>query len=143
MKETEETEKVENALIVDASETVLGRLASFAAKQALLSKNVTILNCNDVIITGSPKAIIADYKKTIVRGKGSLKGPYFPRPVEKIVRRTIRGMLPYKKVNGRKAFKRIYCYAGMPAEYTGKEKITIKQKIPDKFITLAKLCRLL
>src|SRR3989338_9925934 len=47
-------------------------------------------------------------------------GPYHSRLPDRIVRRTIRGMLPYKQERGKKAFARIMCYIGTPKEIEGK-----------------------
>jgi ribosomal protein L13 len=35
-----------------------------------------------------------------------------------LVRRVIRGMLPYNKLHGELAFKRIFCHIGVPSEFT-------------------------
>lgn len=132
----------EEKIIIDGKNGVLGRLAALAAKKALQGKDVVVCNCNEIIIKGKPKSILAHYKERRVRGRGSLKGPYFPSKPAAIVRRAIRGMLPYKKVRGKSAFKRVFCYAGMPASYTDKEKLNFKKSTAE-FITLARLCELL
>ncbi len=134
----EEAEKI----VIDGKNAVLGRLASFVAKAALQNKSIVVCNCKEIIIKGKPKSILDSYKRRMVMGKGSLKGPYFPRQPAAVVRRTIRGMLPYKKVKGKEAFKRVFCHDGMPANYANKEKINFKQKAAE-FITLARLCELL
>ena len=36
--------------IIDGKGTILGRLASYAAKEALKGEEIVILNCNEVII---------------------------------------------------------------------------------------------
>ena len=41
--------------IIDGKNTVLGRLASFAAKEALKGEEIVVLNCEQVIITGNKK----------------------------------------------------------------------------------------
>ena len=41
-------------------------------------------------------------------------GPKFPRRPDAIIRRIIRGMLPYKKDKGVQAFKRINVEVGVP-----------------------------
>ena len=38
-----------------------------------------------------------------------------------IVRRTVRGMLPYKRPKGRDAFKRVKCHIGIPSGFEGKK----------------------
>jgi len=132
----------EEKIIIDGKNAALGRLASFVAKAALQNKSIVVCNCKEVIIKGKQKSILESYKKRMVIGKGSLKGPYFPRQPAAIVRRTIRGMLPYRKVKGKEAFRRVFCYDGMPADYVNKEKINFKKEAAE-FITLARLCELL
>lgn len=109
-------------IIIDASNATLGRLASYAAKQALLGNSVVILNSEKAIITGRKKFTISNYQKKKKRGGSSQRGPFFPKNPERIVKRTIRGMLPnYRKGRGKEAFKRILCYKGIPIEYKDKE----------------------
>ncbi|MEK6889892.1 MAG: 50S ribosomal protein L13 [Nanoarchaeota archaeon] len=118
---------MENKIVIDGAETVLGRLASYAVKQALLGKTVTIVNCEEVIIKGERRMIINEYKTLVYRGGHSLKGPFhIKRSPERLVKRTIRGMLDYKYQRGEDAFKRIMCYDGVPKEFEADKKISIK-----------------
>ena len=41
-------------------------------------------------------------------------GPKFPRRPDDIFRRAVRGMVPYRKPTGRKAFKTLRVYVGIP-----------------------------
>ena len=103
-------------MIIDGTDLILGRLASFAAKKALLGEEVIIVNSEKVMITGSKKNVLDNYKRKI--SMGSVRwGPFFPRTSERILRRTIRCMLPYKKDRGRKAYKKIKCFIGVPEKY--------------------------
>ncbi len=52
-------------------------------------------------------------------------GPYFPKRPDRILKRTIRGMLPYKRARGRDAMSRLKVYVGVPFELKGTETITI------------------
>ncbi len=130
-------------IVIDADNAILGRLAAFAAKQALNGNHIVIVNSEKAIIIGGEKDILAKYKKRRARGKGSLKGPYFPSKPAAILKRVIRGMLPYKKAHGKEAFKRTRCYEGLPTKYKDAKKIISKREKPFKFITLEKLCKLL
>ena len=117
-----------NQLIINAENAVLGRMASYAAKQALLGKEVIIVNCDRAVVAGNEKEIIGRYKIKRRRGGSGLKGPLISAVPKKIVKRTIRGMLSYKQERGRSALKRIRCYDGIPKEYEGKEMIKAKGK---------------
>ena len=121
---------MEGKIIIDATNAVLGRLASYSAKQALKGKEIIIVHSERAIITGNKKTTIAKYHERKQRGGSSQKGPFFPRDPSRILKRAIRGMLPdYRGGRGREAFKRIKCYKGLPKEYkeeklikSGKEK---------------------
>jgi len=108
-------------IIIDGEKAVLGRLASYAAKQALLGKEIAIINSEKVIIVGNKKQILDDYKKRRARGGQGMRGPYFPTEPERILKRTIRGMLAYKEGRGKLAFKKIMCYKNIPVEFKDKK----------------------
>lgn len=130
---------MENKIVIDATNAPLGRIASFAAKQALFGKSIIILNCNSAIISGRKTSIIDEYKLTRSRGGTSLKGPHFPKNPERIMKRTIRGMLPYKTGRGSAAFKKIMCYNGSPAEYENSDKISLQRTLKIKTLSLQEL----
>ncbi len=107
---------------IDAKNLIVGRFATIAAKKALLGETVNIYNCEKAYITGKKKSILLGYKRKREMGT-PLKGPFIHRSPEKIVKRIIRGMLPYKQEKGRKAFKKIKCYRGMPEDVKNAETI--------------------
>ena len=112
-------------IIIDATNATLGRLASYVAKQALLGSKVIVLNSEKAIVTGRKKFTIKHYQEKKQRGGSSQRGPFFPKQPERIVKRTIRGMLPdYRAGRGKEAYKRILCFKGVPEKY--KETKTIK-----------------
>ena len=113
--------------IIEGTGAVLGRVASFAAKEALKGEEIVIINCNEIIITGNKKTIQGKFLEIRSRHGHSQKGPVHSKDAEKIVKRAIRGMLPnYREGRGRIAFKKIRCYNKIPAEYEEKEKIEMK-----------------
>ena len=129
-------------LIIDAEGATLGRLSTNVAKKLLNGENVAIINSEKAIISGKKPAIKEHYKKK--REVGTYrKGPFFPRTAERIVKRSIRGMIPYQKPHGRAAFKRLKCYTGIPKEFEGEkfEKIKEAEKRPVDFITIKDLSR--
>lgn len=126
-------------MIINGKNAVLGRLASYAAKKLLAGEEVTIVHAEDVIITGTPKKIAARYLK--LRQIGSPQhGPFFPKQPDKIVRRTIRGMMP-KTREGRAAFKKLRAYAGNPQGTNG-ESVAVKT-IRSNYITVGEVAKLL
>ncbi len=128
-------------MVIDAENATLGRLASYAAKQALLGKTIAIVNCEHALVTGKPRSVILEYQEARQRGGASLKGPFFPKSPERIVKRTIRGMLSYKQGRGEAAFKRIRCYNDTPAEFAEAQKIKAGKEKTVRHITLADLSK--
>ncbi len=115
--------------IIDGSGAVLGRLASYTAKESLKGEEIAIVNCSEIIITGNRNSIEEDFRRKRSRVGSSQKGPKHSRKTEKIVKRTIRGMLPnYREGRGREAWKRIKCYDKIPKELEGKEFIKLKKE---------------
>ena len=119
--------------IIDAENAILGRLASYTAKEALKGEEIIIVNSEKAIITGRKEDIQEYYESKRKRVGSTQKGPKVSRSSEKIVKRTIRGMLPnYRDGRGRDALKRIKCYKGVPQEFENKEKILFKDKFKTK-----------
>ena len=132
-------------IYINANNLVLGRLASYAAKKALLGNEIRILNCENAVITGNKDYIFKKYKWRREIGNTS-NGPFFPKIPDRFVKRTIRGMLPYKKPKGRDAFKRIMCYKGVPEEFKDKKMITLPSADVSKtnslkFLQVKEICK--
>jgi large subunit ribosomal protein L13 len=130
---------------IDATNLIVGRIATIAAKQSLLGKDVNIINCEKAVITGNKKRVLADYKRKREMGTPA-KGPFIHRSADKIVKRIIRGMLPYKQEKGRIAFKKIKCYTGNPEDI--KDAKTIKEadvsRVPNlKYIKIGEISKFL
>jgi large subunit ribosomal protein L13 len=133
--------KPDAVLVVDATNATLGRLASFAAKQSLLGKTIVIINCNDAIVAGNKQMVIEQYKKAKVRGGGwARKGPHFPSTPERLMKRTIRGMLSFRQGRGLAAFKRIMSYNACPEEFENMPRITAGKEKNTTSMSLKVLC---
>ncbi|MCK5233326.1 MAG: 50S ribosomal protein L13 [Candidatus Aenigmarchaeota archaeon] len=105
-------------MIIDATDTILGRMAVVAAKKALLGEEVMIINAEKAIVTGSRKVVLARFK--FKRDVGDqIKGPFYPRMPDRLVRRVVRGMLPIRKTSGLDAYKRVKAFIGKPADIKG------------------------
>ena len=128
--------------IIEGQDAVLGRLASYAAKEALKGEDIVILNCKKIAITGNKKNIKESFEAKRKRVGSTQKGPKVSRTSEKIVKTAIRGMLPnYRSGRGKIAFKRIKCYSGVPKEYEESKKIILEQKINGKKINIEKISK--
>jgi len=131
-------------IVIDATNTILGRLASFAAKQALLGETVEIINSGKAIVTGNKRRTLKDQLEKMERGS-STRGPFTFRRTDMFVKRTIRGMLPYNKENGKKAMKRIRCYVEVPDKLKDSKpqnlkEMTISKLSIIKYTTVKEIC---
>lgn len=127
----------DNEIVIDATNSVLGRVASFAAKQALFGNRVVILNCEKAIILGNKQDILNDYISK--RQRGGVKGPFQPSQPYLIIKRAIRGMLPHKKGRGEYALKKIRCFKGLPEKYLAAKKLDIALKKTTKCLQIESL----
>ena len=134
---------IKTKIIIDASGGVLGRIASFAAKQSLFGKEIVIVNCNEALITGRGENTLSRYTRAKKRGGSGLKGPRILKSPERIMKRTVRGMLSHKQLRGREAFRRIMCYNLVPDEFVSVEKISLVRPIKMRAIKLQKLSEVL
>ena len=126
-------------MIIDGKDAVLGRLSSMSAKKLMKGEEVVIINADKVIVTGRPNDIKQEY--IAKRRIGSPQhGPFFPRQPNMIVRRTIRGMLPYKTDKGRAAFKKLRVYNGDNGMQG--ESIAVKT-VKTKFMTMGEVGKIL
>ncbi len=126
--------------IIDGKNAVLGRLASYVAKEALKGEEFVILNCDQIVITGNKKNIQKEFQESRERVGSGQKGPKISRSSEKIVKRAIRGMLPnHRKGRGKIILGKIKCYVGIPKEFEGKKKIVAGKEKANKFMQIKEL----
>jgi large subunit ribosomal protein L13 len=104
-------------VVVDARNCIVGRVASEVAQRALAGETVAVVNAEDAVITGSEDDVMGVYRKRV--DVGSDRGPYYPKRPDRIFKRAIRGMLPYKKQRGRDAFENVRVYVGNPFDEDG------------------------
>ena len=112
------------ASVIDADGLVVGRLSTFVAKRLLKGEEIVIVNAQDAIISGSRDAIIDEFHARIRRGS-TRKGPFYPRMPDRMLRRAVRGMLPYQKPRGKKAYQNLRVFIGVPSEYSKNKAETI------------------
>ena len=133
--------------VIDAKNARLGRLATTVSKSALLGDEIVIVNCESAVISGSKKTMEEKWRKRTGWGQPT-KGPFFPRLPDRFVRRTIRGMLPYKQPKGKEAFRRIQCHIGVPEIYkdTTLERIQhadLSKLRGTRFVSVNDMCKFL
>ncbi|MFD1634126.1 50S ribosomal protein L13 [Haloplanus ruber] len=103
--------------VVDARDCIMGRVASEVAQRALAGETVAVINAEDAVITGNEESTMETYRTRAELGSDS--GPYYPKRPDRIFKRSIRGMLPYKKPRGREAFENVRVYVGNPFDEDG------------------------
>lgn len=114
--------------IIDADGFILGRLASGVAKRLLQGEKITVVNAEKAIISGKKISKVLEAKKFLEVGHIKM-GPFHYRRPDRIVRKTVRGMLPHRQSKGKQAFRRLRVFIGVPDQlrHTKKEMITEAQ----------------
>ena len=117
------------SIVVDGTDHIAGRLCSNVAKLLLDGNRVSVVNCEKIMISGTRKNIINEYKDflkiaSILHPK---HGPFHPRRPDTIFSRMVRGMLPRKKPSGQAALKRLRAYIGVPSDLKSKKTIQFEK----------------
>ena len=114
-------------LVYDATDRILGRLASLVAKQLISARKagreqrVIIYNAAHAVVSGPRTRVLANYD-TKYKLNHARKGPFYPRMPDQILKRTVRGMLPYQKnSSGRAALRDLRVMIGKPSNLSGDE----------------------
>lgn len=101
-------------VVIDARNCILGRVASQVAERALDGERIAVINAEEAVITGSEEDVMSVYRKR--DEVGSDRGPHYPKRPDRLFKRAVRGMLPYKTTRGREAFESVRIYMGNPYE---------------------------
>ncbi len=140
--------------VYDATGKILGRLASQVAKEMISARKsgrqqrVIIINAEEAIVSGPRSKVFSDYRAKY-KLNHARKGPYFPRMPDKIIKRTVRGMLPYQKnSSGRGALRDLRVEIGnatnlsaeeLPEYHQWGETGKIDRDLPNKFVRLGEI----
>jgi large subunit ribosomal protein L13 len=106
------TDEFDPDVVIDGRDCILGRVASNVAERALDGESIAVVNAERIVITGDDENVIGVFEKRTELG--SDRGPYHPKRPDTIAKRSIRGMLPYKRPRGREAFESVRVYLGNP-----------------------------
>ncbi len=128
--------------IVNAEGLVLGRMCSKIAKRLLNGEQIIIVNAEKAIISGKKKSKVAEAKQFLEVGAPE-RGPFHSRRPDRIVRKTVRGMVPWPQPKGKNAYKRLRVFMGIPKELKDQKMETVEQasaaKLKGPHFTLAEL----
>ena len=124
---------INDATVIDASNIILGRLASIVAKRLLSGEKIIVVNAEKAVISGNKKNIFEEAMKRLeIRTLGSkTKSPKHYRRPDGLVRKTIRGMLPWDKSKGKEAYRMLKVYIGIPKSLND----VIPQTLPEASLT--------
>ena len=141
--------------VYNAEDKILGRLASTVAKQLISAKKagedtrVIIVNAEKAIVSGKRTSVMSDYRAKYELNHAR-KGPFFPRMPDQILKRTVRGMLPYhKNSSGRGALKALRVEIGTPSDLSGDlpdgcewgDSTNIERPLPERFVRLGDISK--
>lgn len=107
---------------VDASGQIVGRMCSKIAKILLGGDSVVVVHADKALFSGHRSNVMGDFfdRLAIASVVHPKHGPFHPRTPDRILTRTIRGMIPRTKSSGEAAMRRLRVYTDIPK---GMEKI--------------------
>ncbi len=140
----------ETTYVFNADGLIMGRLASTVAELLIKAARedrddkVIIINSEKAIVSGRPRSVLNTYQAKY-KLNHPRKGPFFPRMPDMILKRAVRGMLPYQKISsGRRALRNLRVEIGCPAHLSGDlpeghvhgDTTKFRKDLPERFITL-------
>ena len=130
--------------LVNADGLIVGRMASKVAKKLLNGEKVIIVNAEKAVLSGKKKSKVAEAKEFLEVG-APMRGPFHYRRPDRMLRKTVRGMLPFKQPKGKMAYKKLKVFIGVPEDLKGQQMITLKEaqaaKLKGPYLTLAELAK--
>ena len=135
-----------SAAVVNGEGLILGRMCSKVAKRLLNGEQIIIVNAEKVVLSGKRKSKVAEAHVFLEVGAPE-RGPFHSRRPDRIVRKTVRGMVPWRLPKGKSAYKRLKVYMGVPEELKSQPMETVDQALASKLkgphFTLAELAELI
>ena len=130
--------------LINAEGLILGRMASKVAKRLLNGEEVIIVNAEKSVLSGKKKSKVAEAKQFLEVG-APMRGPFHYRRPDRIVRKTVRGMLPFKQQKGKSAYRKLKVFMGVPEDLKDRKMDTLKEaqaaKLRGPYFTLAELAK--
>ena len=112
--------------LVNAEGLIVGRMCSKVAKLLLNGEEVVITNAEKAVFSGKRKSKVAEAHLFLEVGAPE-RGPFHYRRPDRFLRKTVRGMLPFKQPKGKNAYKRLKVYMGVPLEFKDQPMITFDE----------------
>src|SRR4030066_1305342 len=114
------------ATLINAEGLIVGRMASQVAKKLLNGEKVIIVNAEKAVISGKKKSKVAEAKEFLEVG-APMRGPFHYRRPDRILRKTVRGMLPFKQPKGKTAFKKLKVFMSVPEDLRDQKMETLTE----------------
>ncbi len=127
-------------IVIDGSNKPLGRLASEVATLLRRGYPVTVINVENVIISGTLRGVLPKFKRRYelrTLGNPIKQTPRWPRTVEGIFRKAVAGMINRKDRS--KLLKRLKVFRGN-VKVEGK-KIGITVRVPSRYVYLKDIAK--
>ncbi len=128
--------------VVNGEGLILGRMCSMVAKRLLNGEKIVVVNAEKIVISGKRKSKVTEAHVFLEVGAPE-RGPFHSRRPDRIVCKTVRGMVPWQQPKGKLAYKRLKVYLGVPLELRDQKMETIEQanasKLTGPHFTLGEL----
>ena len=117
----------EHEIVIDGKGHLKGRLASVVAHEILRGQNVTVVRCEEIVMTGRVYVNRLKYQdfRRKTRNANPRKGHIHYVSPSKIFWRTVRGMVPHKTARGTAAMGRLRVFEGVPHPYDERKKMVV------------------
>ena len=135
--------------VIDGKGHIMGRLASYVAKQLLSGHQIVVVRCERLTLSGSVTRNKLKFREYL--NKAILTNPrhghrHFRAP-SRIFFKAVRGMLPRKTSRGEYALGRLKVFDGVPHPYDTKKRLVVtdalkavKMKQYSPYCQLRELC---
>ena len=113
--------------IIDGKGHIMGRLASYVAKQILSGHKIVVVRCEKIILSGSVqrnKLKFREYMEWRILTNPRHAHKKFRTPA-RIFFKTVRGMLPRKTKRAEHAMARLKVFEGIPHPYDVKKRMVV------------------
>ncbi len=117
--------------IVDFSNLILGRACSRVAKTLLLGERVVVINAEKAVVRGTKTGVLKKFVRRqgwTAKGNPAMHSTKISRLPDRLVRWSIKHMLPIEKSKGQTAFERLVVYVGTPK--------TVQTKAAEKWVEI-------
>lgn len=119
-------------------------MATYVAKQALNGEKIVVINAEKAVLSGKKPNKLKEAKTFLEVGHLRWGPTHYRRP-DRIVRKTIRGMLPIEKSKGKQAYKRVRVFIGVPNDFKDQKMESIEQahakRLKLSFFTVGEFAR--